>query len=205
MPYSDFTTLGQVTSRFQLREDFTDLFGKSSLRAVRPSAQLRRDLREAEEMPLASEKAKSELVISPVLKEVRRLFPQISIFSGYTLDVNKDAMLNGVCDFIISTDRNPLEVRAPIVCLVEAKNRTLEEGVGQCASEMYAAHVFNEQRGAPVPIISGCVTNAYDWLFMQYRSGTVLVDTERYFLSEIGKILAVFRRMIFSGDSAKGS
>jgi len=51
----------------------------------------------------------------------------LSIFSGIALDVAV-AGLGGYSDFILSQTLDSLELTAPIFCIVEAKNRTLEEG-----------------------------------------------------------------------------
>jgi hypothetical protein len=55
-------------------------------------------------MAIGTEKAKSELIISNVLLEVRKILNnKISCFSGVILDVDKEKGLSGFCDFIIST------------------------------------------------------------------------------------------------------
>jgi hypothetical protein len=45
---------------------------------------------------------------------------------------------------------------------METQNKTVEEGYAQCAAEMYAANVFNEQMDEPQKTIYGAVTNGYD-------------------------------------------
>jgi hypothetical protein len=60
-----------------------------------------------ETLPLAvaspSEKAKSELLISPILVEVRKyLQRRVSLFSGQDFPVDASVGLVGICDFLIS-------------------------------------------------------------------------------------------------------
>ena len=66
-----------------------------------------------EYVPLAivdrTEKARSELIIAPILVEVRRLTGRrISLFSGIEFNVGAEAGLIGYCDFILS--RSPLQL-----------------------------------------------------------------------------------------------
>jgi hypothetical protein len=52
---------------------------------------------------VGTEKARSELLISPVLVEVREILNRtISIFSGTDFTVDDTVGLNGICDFLIS-------------------------------------------------------------------------------------------------------
>ena len=58
-------------------------------------------------MPLAtatgSEKARSELIISPILVEVRKILQQqVSLFSGEDFTVEPELVLSGIGDFLIS-------------------------------------------------------------------------------------------------------
>jgi hypothetical protein len=66
-----------------------------------------------ENVPLAlainTEKARSELIVTPILLEVWRLMRrEISLFSGIEFNVAPDRGLNGVCDFILS--RSPMQL-----------------------------------------------------------------------------------------------
>jgi hypothetical protein len=57
-----------------------------------------------------SEKARSELIISPVLMEVRKILQQrISFFSGEELNVDESVGLNGTCDFLLSRSRELID------------------------------------------------------------------------------------------------
>ena len=60
-----------------------------------------------ETLPLAvalqSEKAKSELLISPILVEVRKILKrEVSFFSGQEFTVDAAIGLSGICDFLMS-------------------------------------------------------------------------------------------------------
>ena len=88
-----------------------------------------------ESIPLAiamgSEKARSELIISPILFEVRKILDRkISFFSGEEFTVDASVGLNGVCDFLISRSPEQLIIEAPAVVIVEAKKENLKGGLG---------------------------------------------------------------------------
>ena len=68
-------------------------------------------MEEAQEIPLYNrKKAKSELLIMPILKEIRRNNKFFNIFLGYNFDVNGSVGLNSFCDYLLSTDTLSLEV-----------------------------------------------------------------------------------------------
>jgi hypothetical protein len=94
---------------------------------------------------ISTKKAKSEMIIAPVLIEVRRLLDnKISLFSGIDFNVDIEQGLNRFCDFLISLSSQQLYVKSPIVALVEAKNDNLKQGLAQCIAEMIAANKLNE-------------------------------------------------------------
>jgi hypothetical protein len=183
MAYSDFTSLKQLEKTFGVGQKVASFVGASP--PVPPGDKLRFDLQEAAEMPLhASEKAKSELLIMPVLKEVRRQNRNFSIFSGYAFDVNPTLGLNGFCDYLLSSDTDSFDIASAIFCVVEAKNRSIEEGLGQAGAEMIAAHQFNAAENKSLPVVFGCVTNAYEWIFLKLENNLITLDPERFYLSE---------------------
>jgi len=160
------------------------LFNKSTLASVTPSTRLLDDLVDANQLPINSEKAKSEHLITPILREVWRLSQrQFTYYSGYSFNVAPEQGLVGVCDYLFSLEES-IEIKSPVFCLVEAKNRTVEEGVAQAFAEMYAAQVFNARHGHPTIRVMGCVTNAFEWLFLELDNQTATIDTERYFVDE---------------------
>ncbi|MEC4814806.1 MAG: hypothetical protein SAK29_16220 [Scytonema sp. PMC 1069.18] len=103
MPYSAFS-FNKVKKEFNLTViENQDLF--SDVQSVFPTQYLTMIL--AEHLPLVTaintEKARSELIIMPVVIEVRRYFKyQISIFSGSEFNVDAEKGLEGRCDFILS-------------------------------------------------------------------------------------------------------
>ena len=191
MAYSDFTTIRQVEKQFGVRQIRKQVF--TDVKQTLPSPRLLEELQEAEDLPLFSEKAKSELIIMPILKEIRRKNRTFNIFSGYAFDVDKAQSLNGICDYILSSNLESIEIKSPIFCLVEAKNKTIEEGIGQAAAEMIAAKLFNEQDSKELPAVYGCVTTGTEWLFLLLEDKNLYIHSHRYYLNEtdLPKILGI--------------
>lgn len=193
MPYSDFTSIGKVKQAFGINTvEGVSFF--PTIEPIPPSTTLHEFLQES--LPLAvatgSEKARSELIISPVLLEVRKHFDRkISLFSGEEFTVDPARGLNGVCDFLISLSPELLEIEAPAVIIVEAKKADLKTGIGQCVAEMVAAQQFNEARSQAIPTIYGCITSGTQWRFLQLEGTTVTIDLTDYPLPPVDRILGI--------------
>ena len=195
MAYSDYT-IAKLRARFGIIQEELSLFEAVTLPIMMPSAHLSDDVREARDFPIMSEKAKSEAIIFPIVKELKRNNPHISIFSGYSFNIDAANDLTGAPDFMISAKPRIIELQCPIFCLLESKNKTPDEGYAQCAAEMYAARLFNQQSGEPYEIIYGAVTNAFEWVFLKLENNTIYIDTNRYYLNELPKILGILQFII---------
>lgn len=192
MAYSDFT-LSSAREVFKLAfEEPKSLF--SGIAAVTPSPYLMMSL--DENLPLVTaintEKARSELIIAPVLLEVRRqLNYEIGFFSGTEFNIDPAQGLAGYCDFILTGLKDSYEVRSPVLMLVEAKNENIKAGLGQCAAEMIAAQQVNTRAGLIDQSVYGCVTTGTDWKFLELRDRTLKIDQRDYFINEISLLLGV--------------
>jgi hypothetical protein len=177
MAYNKFKKLEQLRDKLGLN-DLTENWLPNLSTDFAISQYLMNDLKEAKEEALGTEKAKSEQVITPILKELKRNNPNsFKYFSGYEFNVDKDQDLNGYCDFLLSLEAKKAEIVAPVFCVVEAKDEKIEKGYAQCGAEMYAAQLFNEQKGLPNRIIYGCVTNAFSWCFLKLEGKNLYIDT----------------------------
>lgn len=175
MAYTNFKKLEQLRKAFGI-EDIQQRWLPTKLPFAKVSAGLLSYLADAEQEPLQTEKAKSEYVIAPILKELRRNNPnRFSSFSGYELSVDKALGLTGFCDFVFSAAPHKAAITAPIFCLVEAKKDDIEKGMAQCGAEMYAAKLYNEQEGKSRAIIYGCVTTAFSWCFLKLENNILYI------------------------------
>jgi hypothetical protein len=195
MAYSNFT-LAKLKRDYGLQQKDIFLFQGIDIKIVEASQRLKDDLQEAKEVPLMSEKAKSEYIIAPITRELKRNNPFITIFSGYTFNIESDKELSGSPDFLISAKSGIVEPERPIFCLFESKNKEAAEGFAQCAAEMYAARLFNQENNEPYETIYGVVTNAYDWVFLKLEGNTIFIDKERYFLNELPKLLGILQFIV---------
>lgn len=201
MSYSEFTTIIKVKEAFGL----TTIEGPRFLPQIppiAPSATLTDFL--ANSLPVAvatgSEKARSEMIITPILLEVRKILQEkISLFSGEDFTVDFKQGLNGICDFLISRSSEMLEIEAPAVAVVEAKKADLKTGVGQCIAEMVAMQKFNEAKGKPISVVYGSVSSGTLWRFLKLEETTVSIDLNDYGLMPVEQILGMLVWMVQDG------
>ena len=197
MAYSNFT-LAMVRQAFNLQTvQSIGLFSETA--PVEPSETLTRAL--AKKAPLAiaiaTEKAKSELIVSEVLFELREHFEQrISLFSGIDFTVDTAAKLTGICDFLVSLSPEQFELEAPVIVLVEAKNDALTSGLGQCVAEMVAAQRFNAEHGNDIPCVYGATTSGMDWLFLKLEGQQLSIDMSAYTIERCDRILGILASMV---------
>ncbi|MEA5554125.1 hypothetical protein VB713_24620 [Anabaena cylindrica UHCC 0172] len=192
MAYSDFK-LSEIIQKFELTlNEVSGLFG--DVPEEEYSDLLATILKENVDLAVSinTEKARSEMIISPILLEVRRkLNNEISLFSGVDFNVDNQQGLNGFCDFLISLSKEQLFVRAPVITLVESKNENLKSGLAQCIAEMLAAQLFNEQKQNAIKIIYGAVTIGTIWQFLKLEDKVVSIDLTEYYIKDVKKILGI--------------
>lgn len=201
MPYSQFTTITKVKEAFNL-STLEGIRFLPEIAAIPPSNTLEDYL--AETLPIAiatgSEKARSELIIAPVLVEVRRILNRkVTLFSGEDFTVDESLGLNGRCDFLISRSPEMLAIEAPAVVIIEAKQADLKTGFGQCVAEMVAAQKFNDAKTKSIPIIYGSVSNGVQWQFLKLEGQTITIDLVIYPLPPVEQILGFLVWMVQEG------
>jgi hypothetical protein len=195
MGYSNFKTLRQALERLDIEEIDVNLF--PVIQPVEPSDWLVKALEIAKIMPLTNEKSKSERLISPILMEVAISFREnITLYSGEDLYIDDKRDLSGAGDFFLAKHPRKEVMQAPIVTLAEAKDEDMDYGRGQCLAQMYAAQVFNEQKGKPQPFIYGCAVTGGEWKFLKLSGKQVFIDDETYYISGLSKILGIFHHII---------
>jgi hypothetical protein len=132
-----------------------------------------------------------------VLIEIRKIFDKkISFFSGIELNVDKERDLTGFCDFIISKSPEQLFLNTPVITIVEAKNENIMSGLGQCAAEMIASRIFNEQEGTTLSKIYGVVTSGNIWKFLKLEDNKIYIDLDDYSIKEVSKVVGILCSMI---------
>lgn len=192
MAYSDFN-LARVVRDFgvTLEEDRELFAGVAPVEAPPALAAWIEEL-----LPLAmgnnTEKARSEMLIAPILLAVRRLLSgSVTLHSGVEFSVDEARGLAGFCDFIVTRSENLYLVTAPVLMLAEAKNEDFKKGIGQCLAEMIAAREFNEREGEPPGVVWGAVTTGNLWKFLALTGSVATIDRREYHISQLDKILAI--------------
>ncbi len=197
MAYSNFT-LTEVQETFQLKKVLsTGLF--SEIKPVELSAYLSTVLgkKAALATAIGTEKARSELIVADILFELREhLEERISLFSGIEFNVDAKNGLVGVCDFLVSLSPDQLDLQAPIIILVEAKNLDMKQGLGQCVAEMLAAQRFNAEKGNNIRAVYGATTTGIDWQFLKLEEKHLHLDMATYTLERCDRLLGILVSMV---------
>ena len=170
MAFSDFKTIPDVQKKYGIRHienDYIKIEGD-----VSPSEQFLQELEFSRQyIPVfASEGARCEAVIYPVLREVYKAYA-----ANYALWIKEplayDETLSGTPGYFISTrsELGMLIVGTPLIILVEPKKNDFEQGSGQCLSELVAAQKINADTDVPV---HGIVSDGRLWQFGQLVGDT---------------------------------
>ncbi len=197
MPYSNFT-LKKVKEAFHLEvvED-QDLFSAIEAVAVSEYLQVTLDYNVPLAVAIGTEKARSELIISNVLLELKKyLHGTISFFSGISFDVDREQDLIGFCDYVVSMSPEQFYLNAPIVAIIEAKNEQIPAGLGQCIAAMVAARLFNQAEGNTLSCLYGAVTTGNIWKFLKYDATRAYIDRREYHITDVQKILGILVAMV---------
>lgn len=198
MSYKDFT-LDRLHKDFGLAIDsYQDLFsGQIPEVSLEPAFINYLNYSAPLALAINTEKARSEMIIAPILIEVKRLLKdETSLFSGTEFNVDSDRGLTGFCDFIISASRQQLYISAPVLIIVEAKNENIKGGLGQCIAAMLAARLFNEQENNGIETIYGAVTTGNQWKFIQLEGHVAWVDIKDYYIDRVEDIIGILLRMV---------
>jgi hypothetical protein len=195
--YSKFTY--DDLSALNLDVILVDLFLNETILPIKPSAHLLETLSEANEVSLDSEKARSEFLIAPILRELQRNNKTVfAVYSGFNFTVDTKRGLQGFCDFLLA--KLPLKVipTTPVIAVVEAKlSGSLSAIIPQCVAEMYAAKIWNKNKEESIQVVHGIITNGENWLFLRYKDETIVeVDKTTYPLAKIEELLGVLQHIV---------
>ena len=197
MPYSDYTIdSARVRLGLTLVETASPVVRPE---AISISAWLAETLAETLSIGVSvgTEKARSELIVTPVLVEARRQVNRgVGIFSGVDFPVDPALGLNGVCDFLISRGPGQLIYQAPVLALVEAKRDDIRLGLGQCMATMVGARIYNKRHDKIVSPVYGVVTTGSLWKFLSLVGDTLAVDPTEYAISDLAGVVGTLVAML---------
>ena len=199
MAFSDFKMISEVQEKFRITYSEDD-FVKSE--PSTPSAEFLRDFEFTREHinVFASEAARCEAIIFPVLKESYKAYAD-----QYALWIKQpiayDDVLSGTPDYFISTrsELGKTVVGSPLILLVEAKKNDFEHGWGQCLAELVAAQKINAKNidGSADFSVYGIVTDGTLWQFGRLIGDTFTQNRTDFALANLptlfGAVDSVFK------------
>ncbi len=199
MAYSKFN-LKEVKEKFDIHliED-QHLFAPNKIPPVSISDYLKTTLEQFSPLALSinTEKSRSEWIIAPILAALRQATGnQISLFSGTRFNVDEALDLEGVCDYMISLSPEQFYISKPIIAVVEAKKENIIQGLGQCIATLYAAQLYNQREGQPLPAVYGIVTTGTTWKFIKLENNQAYIDIDEYYVKEIDLLMSILQHIV---------
>lgn len=185
MAFSDYKNISQVQKEFGIKYTEESFLVVAPLE---PSAHFRQEFEfDRENIDIfTSEASRTELIITPILREVyKRFHNQYSFWIQKPLAYNDK--LTGTPDYMIAT-RSPLGktvLEFPLVVIVEAKKNDFEQGWGQCLAELVAAQKINDDAALPV---YGIVTDGELWKFGKLVGDTFTSNREGYTVGDLAEL-----------------
>jgi hypothetical protein len=185
MAFSDYKNIAQVQKEFGIiyqEENFL------VAQAVEPPETFLQELRFSLENidVFTSEASRTELIVSPILREVyKRYHDRLSFW--IQKPIAYDDKLCGVPDYVIATKSllGKTVLESPLVVVVEAKKNDFEQGWGQCLAELVAAQKIN---GDTSLAVYGIVTDGELWKFGRLVRDTFTRNIQAYTVSDISEL-----------------
>jgi|SaaInl8_200m_RNA_FD_contig_71_125001_length_1366_multi_4_in_0_out_0_2 hypothetical protein len=196
MAYTDFTTLAQVEQELgvtikQASKLYIDIAPIEVSSWFRETMELSYDLA----LNINTEEARQSLIVNHVLIELKTNLP-ISLFLKKSFPVDASKGLTGYPDGLVSNYPDELEIKAPVLVVVEAKNNDINSGFPQCLAEMVAADIFNHKAGIVRERIYGVVTDAVSWRFVKLQENVATIDRHTYPFNGGNQIIAILQTFI---------
>jgi hypothetical protein len=142
----------------------------------------------------SNEEAVKALVLTPIIVNVvQQLHGKYSIL--YKEYIEADENLKGRCDLIVSKveddDTNDTLGDHPIV-VIEAKKKTVEEALSQCAAELVALYKLGKQ------VQYGVISTGDDWMFLEIFPEQQLVyqHHRKLYLPDIRRVANILLSML---------
>lgn len=142
----------------------------------------------------SNEEAVKALILTPIVVNViKQLHGKYSVLYEEYLEVDED--LKGRCDLIVSKveddDTNDTLGDHPLV-LIEAKKKTVEEALSQCAAELVALYKLGKH------VRYGVISTGDDWMFLEIFPEQQLVyqHDRKFYLPDIRRVANILLSML---------
>jgi hypothetical protein len=195
MAFSDFKNIGEVQKKYKIKYK-EEIFIRAS--EVQPSENFVKDLVFFKENidVFSSEASRSEVVISPILREIYKQYHTEYSF-WIQKSISYDDVLCGTPDYIFSEKSvlGKTVLEKPIVIIAEAKKNDFEQGWGQCLAELVASQKINDDSESPV---YGVVTDGNLWQFGKLEKDCFFRNTENYTVDKLSLLYGALNYIIQS-------
>ena len=164
MSFSEFKDIPQVQRQYEIKYQETYFIITSDV-VIPENFQEEFDFNIKNLDIFASEAARCEIIIFPILREVYKAY-SLKLALWVQKPISFDSELTGTPDYVISkkSEYGKLFLEPPILTVVEAKKNDFEQSWGQCLAELIAAQKLNDKVDFP---IYGIVTDGKTWEFGQ--------------------------------------
>jgi hypothetical protein len=198
MPYSQYNTLHSVRQKLGVSTRFGRLL--PNFEHIQPSDLLLKILERNTSNRTAyfNGKSRSEGIVFPILSELQSINNfKFALYSGATIDGEKELGLNGECDFVLSGAAQSIELERPIFCIVEAKDNDIELGIPQCIAQLCGANFFNQKvENIQLKNIYGAVTTGTEWNFLKMEDNNVMIDNDIYSIKNLSELLGAINHLV---------
>lgn len=185
MAFTDFKSIMQVQEAYGIKYTQADCIQYAD---IEPSSSFLEEFAFSQRHinVFASEAARCENVIYPILREVYKKYADAFTLWSHQ-SISCDAQLNGTPDYLISTKSalGKTVLESPIIVVVEAKRSDFIEGWGQCLAELVAAQRINNDSAIPV---YGIVTDGALWEFGKLEENLFTQNETVLAVSDLKKV-----------------
>lgn len=199
MAFSDFKSIADVQTQYNIKYQEANFLTGQALLPPESFVQDFEFNRENIDI-FTSEASRSEIIISPLLREIyKRHYQHYSFWIQKS--ITYDSVLSGTPDYIFSkrSELGKTVLATPIVIVVEAKKNDFEQGWGQCLAELLASQKMNEQ---PLVPVYGIVTDGNLWQFGQLESTTFTKDLGNFTIDNLPMLYGTLEALIKRVDEA---
>ena len=185
MAFSDYKTISQVQKEFGIKYQEENFIQSQPFE---PHESFLIDLQfNLENMDVyTSEASRTEIVISPILREVyKKYYEKYSFWIQKTITYSDK--LSGTPDYLIAAKSSlgKTVLETPLIVIVEAKKNDFEQGWGQCLAELVAAQKINGNNSLPV---YGVVTDGELWKFGKLIDTTFIKNIKGYTVTALSEL-----------------
>jgi hypothetical protein len=162
MPFSEFKDIPQVQRKYEIKYQESHFITTNDF-LVSELFKQEFDFNMKNMDIFASEAARCEIIIFPILREVYKSYSK-KIALWVQKSLSYDTELTGIPDYLVSrkSEYGKLFLDFPVLAVVEAKKNDFEQGWGQCLAELVASQKLNDKVDFPV---FGIVTDGKTWEF----------------------------------------